>query len=125
MKCLVMWICALVIVTLSAVQIHGQSDNNYVYEVIVDAGTSGCEPKVFRWERNEDLPQIESLLDEKVRPGLQEFAENLSDLSAYLGEILQFAKDHVPQAHHAVTPITFLATAGILFSYYSIFDKPV
>jgi len=97
----------------------------YSYAVVVDCGSSGSRPNIFRWKeyylQTVGLSQIEQLpvntsingTTSNAKPGLAAFATNLAGIPAYLAKLIFTATTLIPTADQASTPIFMKATAGM------------
>ncbi|KAM6546973.1 hypothetical protein CsatB_027709 [Cannabis sativa] len=81
------------------------SSSNYV--VIFDASSSGSRVHVYNFDSNLDLlpfgRELEIFVQKK--PGLSSYASNVSAAAESLMDLLQIAKDGVPQHLHSSTPV--------------------
>lgn len=59
------------------------------------------------------LPDDKGDWQKKVEPGISSFGSHVSDLPAYLENLLSFAESRIPASHHSTTPIYIYATAGM------------
>ena len=89
------------------------------FGVVIDAGSSGSRVRVYGWTRppghHGAIPQFGEAYNFKVRPGISAYNtpnKNLSELDAYIEELLRQAINFVPLAQHYETPIYVMATAG-------------
>ncbi|RAL12866.1 putative nucleoside diphosphatase (Ynd1) [Aspergillus homomorphus CBS 101889] len=98
------------------------------YGVVLDAGSSGTRVHVYRWLDNavarkeadgdklKSLPEIKtkSHWTKKIHPGVSSFANTPEDVGhKHLAELLDHAREIVPDDSHKDTPIFLLATAGM------------
>ncbi|CAH8431954.1 unnamed protein product [Schistosoma turkestanicum] len=94
------------------------------YIVIIDAGSSGSRMFVYTWrpkaESLSGLEDVEILKDvngssvvKKKSPGLSSFGDKLSDIPAYISELLDYAGSHIPLTSQPSTPLFIMATAGM------------
>lgn len=77
------------------------------YSVIVDAGSTGC--RIYIYEESKD--GIVGTRGPKATPGLSELSPE--QVQSYLGPLVDFAKDRVPERERSRTPFKVLATAGM------------
>ena len=98
--------------------------NQSVYKVVVDAGSTGTRVHVFHFQspkftlRNyevteADLSLIAIPLFTKVPGGLSSFADNPKASRAGLLELMQKARNVVPEKLWAETEVILMATAGL------------
>ncbi|KAL4776754.1 nucleoside phosphatase family-domain-containing protein [Aspergillus nidulans var. acristatus] len=98
------------------------------YGIVLDAGSSGTRVHVYRWLDNaiarkesgkhnlKSLPEIKTKSDwvKKIHPGVSTFADRPEEIGPeHLAELLDFARDIVPDDAIKETPIFLLATAGM------------
>ncbi|KAL3459115.1 nucleoside phosphatase family-domain-containing protein, partial [Aspergillus heterothallicus] len=98
------------------------------YGVVLDAGSSGTRVHVYRWLDNavalkehnkhdlKSLPEIKTKSSwvKKIHPGVSTFADRPEEIGPeHLGELLEFARDIIPEDAIKDTPIFLLATAGM------------
>lgn len=112
----------------------GESEwlKNRRYGISIDSGSSGSRLYVYSWrdpleERKHAnasvLAAVPSITagtyngkhwHKKIHPGISTFAEDPQAVGAnHLAELLEFAKQVVPQSQHRSTPIFLSATAGM------------
>ncbi|OJZ84385.1 hypothetical protein ASPFODRAFT_208895 [Aspergillus luchuensis CBS 106.47] len=96
------------------------------YGVVLDAGSSGTRVHVYRWLDNavarekgkhlQTLPEVKTKSDwtKKIHPGVSSFADKPEEVGPeHLAELLEHAKQIVPDDAVKDTPIFLLATAGM------------
>lgn len=98
------------------------------YGVILDAGSSGTRVYVYRWLKpkkallkadDEQLNRLPEIITKKKwilkkKPGLSTFGETPELVGdGYLKELMDFAKDVIPEDDIEDTPVFLLATAGM------------
>ncbi|KAJ5654160.1 hypothetical protein N7490_001163 [Penicillium lividum] len=98
------------------------------YGVVLDAGSSGTRVHVYRWLRNaaarkkanvnglKSLPEIKTKEEwvKKIHPGVSSFADRPDSIGPdHLAELLDHAKNIIPEEDAKDTPIFLLATAGM------------
>ncbi|KAJ0425663.1 nucleoside phosphatase family-domain-containing protein [Aspergillus carlsbadensis] len=98
------------------------------YGVVLDAGSSGTRVHVYRWLDNavalkehnkhdlKSLPEIKTKSSwvKKIHPGVSTFADRPEEIGPeHLAELLEFARDIIPEDAIKETPIFLLATAGM------------
>ncbi|PNG99613.1 Golgi apyrase, partial [Tetrabaena socialis] len=79
-------------------------------------GSSGTRVRVFRYRPARWPSYVALALPEpshSIEPGLSTYATQPQQAADSLGPLLQFAAQHVPAQHWAVTPVRLLATAGL------------
>jgi apyrase len=86
------------------------------YGVIIDAGSSGSRVRLYRWTprlSHDKLPKFNEFFNKKKEPGISEFKkDNLMGLGPYLTELVDAAKERIPETAHGHTSIFLMATAG-------------
>ncbi|KAL4931642.1 putative nucleoside diphosphatase (Ynd1) [Aspergillus undulatus] len=98
------------------------------YGIVLDAGSSGTRVHVYRWLDNavarkesdkhnlKSLPEIKTKSSwvKKIHPGVSTFADRPEEIGPeHLAELLEFAREIVPEDAIKETPIFLLATAGM------------
>lgn len=102
--------------------------SEYLYAVVVDAGSTGSRVHVYKYKNFIDssnkLNEASSLIEidfrneeyQKFYPGLSSFEDKSLDSKAmaeYMEPLLDFARQHVPFKYRPITPYFVLATAGL------------
>jgi len=85
------------------------------YGVVIDAGSSGSRVWIYRWPPSHSrwkLPKIEVVFNFKVQPGLAEYSRDIEGMSNVIRQLIEVAKQHVPEDIQPISPIYLLATAG-------------
>lgn len=91
------------------------SGGSLEYAVVLDAGSTGSRVLGFTFERSQESNAL-ALKDElwkQTKPGLSSYADDPKAARQGLHELLEAAKDRVPEALRSETPITLKATAGL------------
>lgn len=85
------------------------------YSVMIDAGSTGSRIHVYRFQHDGvgGAMVLHSELFEQLKPGLSHYKHDAAAAAASLGPLLQQALEHVPETHHAQTPVNVKATAGL------------
>ncbi|CAD5115256.1 DgyrCDS4250 [Dimorphilus gyrociliatus] len=93
---------------------RGGSRPREFYGIIFDAGSTGSRIHVFRFTKygSEDW-KFQDELFEYVLPGLSAYSENPSNAAKSLENLLNRAKEYIPEKHWTKTPISLYATAGL------------
>ena len=86
-----------------------------VHAVVIDAGSTGSRVLAFTFKKdfisNELMLQDE--LWKQVKPGLSSFAQDPVKAGESIQELLDAAKERIPEKYWSQTPITLKATAGL------------
>ena len=86
-----------------------------VHAVVIDAGSTGSRVLAFTFKKDfvsRDLV-LEDELWKQVKPGLSSFAQDPLKAGESIQELLNAAKERIPEKFWAKTPITLKATAGL------------
>ncbi|KPA73260.1 ATP diphosphohydrolase [Leptomonas pyrrhocoris] len=84
-----------------------------VYDVVIDAGSTGSRVHIFQFERAKDGVVLLSERFRRVEPGLSSYALNPDGAQSSLQSLLELAMEAVPRSHYACTSVTLKATAGL------------
>ncbi len=85
------------------------------YGVVIDAGSSGSRVRVYAWFPSYDIrriPDIKQTFSFKVTPGISSYKDDLDGLTQHLENLIEKAKENVPESKYEQTPIYLMATAG-------------
>lgn len=85
-----------------------RAEENWLYAVVVDAGSTGCRVYVYQHVSSE---RIVSWKGPKTTPGLSSIAP--SGVAEYIRPLVEFARSKVPESERKRTPFKVLATAGM------------
>lgn len=83
---------------------------------MIDVGSSGSRVRVYHWPArtiNHQIPQHIKQISKKKRVAFSSHADDLSQIEGYVIELIDMAKEFVPENYRKDTPIYFLATAGM------------
>ncbi|XP_065157941.1 ectonucleoside triphosphate diphosphohydrolase 5 isoform X3 [Atheta coriaria] len=86
-----------------------------VYAVVLDAGSTGSRVLAFSFHRaimNGDLI-LDKELFEYTKPGLSAFADDPAKAAASINNLIEKAKDEIPQEYWQQTVLILRATAGL------------
>jgi len=85
------------------------------YVIVIDAGSTGSRIHVheYSWAAGDELPNIAPSVNEKIKPGLSDYATHPADATAPVQKLLEWARSVVPADRRAETPIHLQATAGL------------
>ena len=85
------------------------------YVIVIDAGSTGSRIHVhsYSWADQQPLPAIEPSVNEKIKPGLSDYATHPADATKPVQQLLDKARAVVPEHMRARTPIHLQATAGL------------
>ncbi|XP_010503068.1 PREDICTED: probable apyrase 3 [Camelina sativa] len=89
-----------------------------LYSVIIDAGSSGSRVHVFKYSIDQSGAPVFSFAPDnhkvsRFRDGLSTYANNLEGAKEKVEELVDFAKEIVPQDMWSRTDIRLMATAGM------------
>ncbi|XP_046382642.1 ectonucleoside triphosphate diphosphohydrolase 5-like isoform X2 [Ischnura elegans] len=86
----------------------------HTHAVVIDAGSTGSRVLAFTFHQSYDGNlKLDRELFVEVKPGLSSFSENPKKGAEKLEELLEKAKEEIPQDSWASTPLTIKATAGL------------
>ncbi|XP_036192389.1 ectonucleoside triphosphate diphosphohydrolase 1 isoform X1 [Myotis myotis] len=110
--------CLMAVIALITVGLtqNQPSPHNVKYGVVLDAGSSHTTVYIYMWpaEKENDTGVVSQIGECMVQgPGISKFANKVSELSNYLPECMQKAKEMIPVAQHQQTPVYLGATAGM------------
>lgn len=84
------------------------------YGAVLDAGSSSTKVRVYSLEKVPGkIPKVEELFYRKVKPGISAFKDNVSEITTYISQIMAAISEAVPAPQLSVTPVFFMATAGL------------
>lgn len=85
------------------------------YGMMIDAGSSKSELKLFQWYgmSKDSLPELKLVGSVAKQPGIHSFITHLEDLPAYLSSLLESAKGMIPKDKWSSSPIFLRATGGM------------
>lgn len=85
------------------------------YSLIVDAGSTGSRIYIYKVTPGKygNVPGIEQIGQEKVKPGISDWNKDPAASKANLGKLVNAAKAKVPAADQKSTPLYLMATAGM------------
>ncbi|GET87186.1 nucleoside phosphatase, putative [Leishmania tarentolae] len=84
-----------------------------VYDIVIDAGSTGSRVHVFQYERADAGVVLLRERFKRVEPGLSSFVANEGGARESLTGLLHFADQVVPQSYQRCTSVTLKATAGL------------
>ena len=86
-----------------------------VYAVVLDAGSTGSRVLGFTFFLSPLTGNLvlEDELWQEIKPGLSSFATDPKAGADTISELLEMAKQRIPESKRAVTPVTLKATAGL------------
>jgi hypothetical protein len=95
----------------------GAAGGRYVYNIVLDAGSTGSRVHVFKFERGEGkgAGALKLISDtfEQLKPGLSAYRDDPSAAAASLKPLLTTALRAVPKELQAGTGLSLKATAGL------------
>ncbi|KAM6171092.1 nucleoside diphosphate phosphatase ENTPD5 isoform 1-T1 [Erethizon dorsatum] len=85
------------------------------YGIMFDAGSTGTRIHVYTFVQKiqGQLPVLEGEIFESSKPGLSAFVDQPKQGAETVQELLEVAKDSIPQSHWERTPVVLKATAGL------------
>lgn len=91
------------------------SPSDYVYGLMIDAGSTGSRIHTFTFRQHAQSPQLNVITEDffALKPGLSSYNNSPSAAAASLRPLLARAKTRVPSNMHASTPVVLRATAGL------------
>ena len=120
--CLLLW-CGLSVASswLSLFLSHAASPSSAAagpdtsYVIVIDAGSTGSRIHIhsYSWSESDPLPSLAPSINEKIKPGLSDYATHPADATAPVLQLLDKARSVVPEHKRAATPIHLQATAGL------------
>jgi apyrase len=115
-----------IIILFATIHSHPQARETMTtsrYIVTIDGGSSGSRVHVHQvvvptaTAASDDdqllLPEIQTAVNKKIKPGLSSFEKNPSDVEQHMNDLLEFALLQVPKKEWNNTPIYLKATAGL------------
>ncbi|CAJ1019914.1 GDA1/CD39 (nucleoside phosphatase) family, putative [Leishmania lindenbergi] len=84
-----------------------------VYDIVIDAGSTGSRVHVFQYERSSTGVILLRERFKRIEPGLSSFATDPEGAKQSLAGLLRFAEKAVPQSYQRCTSVTLKATAGL------------
>ncbi|KAG5509034.1 hypothetical protein JKF63_06041 [Porcisia hertigi] len=84
-----------------------------IYDIVIDAGSTGSRVHVFQYERTNSGVVLLGERFGRVEPGLSSFATKPEDAKESLRGLLRVAEGLVPQSCQKFTSVTLRATAGL------------
>lgn len=111
-------LCGLIFILAVAYRRHPSlipCDSKYakVYDVVIDAGSTGSRVHIFQFEHAKDGILLLSERYRRVEPGLSSYASYPEGVRTSLNHLLELAVEAVPASHYACTAVTLRATAGL------------
>lgn len=96
--------------------LHGIfAPSDYVYGIMIDAGSTGSRIHTFTFRQHAHTSQLNVITEDfyALKPGLSSYNNSPSAAASSLRPLLVRAKSRVPTNMHASTPIVLRATAGL------------
>ena len=86
-----------------------------VHAVVIDAGSTGSRVLAFTFKKDfiSNELKLQDELWKQVKPGLSSFAQDPVKAGESIQELLNAAKERIPDRYWSQTPITLKATAGL------------
>ncbi|XP_016019659.1 ectonucleoside triphosphate diphosphohydrolase 1 isoform X1 [Rousettus aegyptiacus] len=89
---------------------------NIKYGIVLDAGSSHTTLYIYKWpgEKENDTGVVNQLEECKVKgPGISQYANKTHEISIYLTECMERAREVIPKSQYQETPVYLGATAGM------------
>ena len=85
------------------------------HAVVIDAGSTGSRVLAFTFKKDfiSNELKLQDELWKQVKPGLSSFAQDPVKAGESIQELLNAAKERIPERYWSQTPITLKATAGL------------
>lgn len=84
------------------------------YGIMFDAGSTGSRIHVYRFHKDSSGNlQLEDELFEQVKPGLSSYPDNVEGARESIANLIQKAKDYIPEDQWDNTPVALKASAGL------------
>ncbi len=94
--------------------LNNSNDNEHLYAVVIDAGSTGSRVLGFKFHRDASGSlQLDDELWLQEKPGLSGYAENPKAAADSIDRLLQKAREFIPRSGWANAPVTLRATAGL------------
>ncbi|CBZ25018.1 putative nucleoside diphosphatase [Leishmania mexicana MHOM/GT/2001/U1103] len=84
-----------------------------VYDIVIDAGSTGSRVHVFQYERSRTGVVLLKERFKRIEPGLSSFTTDPDGAKESLTGLLRFADEVVPESYQRCTSVTLKATAGL------------
>ncbi|KAG5482782.1 hypothetical protein LSCM1_06812 [Leishmania martiniquensis] len=84
-----------------------------IYDIVIDAGSTGSRVHVFRYERSSDGVVLLNEVFQRVEPGLSSFVADPDGARHSIKGLIRIAESAIPQSYHSCTSVTLKATAGL------------
>lgn len=84
-----------------------------VFDIVIDAGSTGSRVHVFQYERTSDGVILMRERFRRVEPGLSSYANDVDGAKASLRALLGVAEEVVPASYQRCTAVALRATAGL------------
>ncbi|XP_028844744.1 ectonucleoside triphosphate diphosphohydrolase 6 [Denticeps clupeoides] len=90
------------------------SGKKYQYGIMFDAGSTGTRIHVFTFLLEpREAPKLAHEAFKAIKPGLSAYADEPEKCSKGLMELLEVAKENIPEEDRKMTPLVLKATAGL------------
>jgi hypothetical protein len=86
---------------------------DFVYNIVLDAGSTGSRIHVFKFEKAGGELKLISDTFEQLKPGLSSFRDEPQKAAESLRPLLEVALGAVPKGQQARTGVSLRATAGL------------
>ncbi|XP_029642107.1 ectonucleoside triphosphate diphosphohydrolase 8 isoform X1 [Octopus sinensis] len=89
---------------------------DYKYSVFMDGGSTSTKLRVYKWQTpssRDDIPHFTQISVSRHTPGISEYSDNLTAIASYIRPMIHESMELVPKDLHKITPIYFMATAGL------------
>ncbi|XP_030052133.1 ectonucleoside triphosphate diphosphohydrolase 6 [Microcaecilia unicolor] len=89
-------------------------DHGVFYGIMFDAGSTGTRIHIFRFtQMSKETPKLAHETFKALKPGLSAYADDPDKCTRGIQELLEVAKEEIPEELWKATPLVLKATAGL------------